>query len=443
MPRRLRFTAEKIIPLQTSLVDRHTKVIHDVIGMSLGRSRDSRNMGVDEITLEMMADLGNAKPRGILQRFGHPGASENAMGKQVARATNFRVRGGHLIHDSHLLDHSGKSPVFAQDPTQYLMDMAEDNPGDIMESVVIMTDQAWVLKDGTEQPYWTEDEDGFLRKTKKPNEEDLKYEYPVLRPTKFYNVDYVMEGALTDSLTASFMREMFSGTVHEDLMDMFMIADDAIQRYNIPIEVVPDKIEHVANAYLAQLGLNRRLTMTRQDKQAGVVPPVQDDAPPQEAPTVEKPQSAGPSTEDLQKQIDAMQASLDQQQDEDTVTITRDEYDQLQQDVASMRDEMAQFRTMVGQLVQSMQTLNQNHATLNNKVHRLNNEPQVKVDVPKQAGFQMQEWMTQASPTHVTQRPYDQSTQASGDHPVPIPESGDPALITLANSISRKASQTH
>lgn len=260
MSNRMRFHAQNIISLKQSRVDRQHKIIHDVVAMQIGCGQDSRDLGVDHKTLHQMATLGNQKARGVLGRFGHPGASDNAMGYQVMRAKNFRVIGDQLLHDAHLILHAQDSPVFERDPLDYLMNMADDNPQDLGESVVITTDLAWVLNDGSEIEYWKDAE-------ATPQPQSSRFDYPILRPVTFHNVDFVMEGNLTpDGLYSQFANAMFADSVHGDLMTLFNNADVVRQRYHIPIEALPNKIVQVGNSYLHHLGLGETLTMETRTK---------------------------------------------------------------------------------------------------------------------------------------------------------------------------------
>ena len=238
-------------------VDRENNTIHGVVAMQGGVEALGHGCMSDRKTLEMMATLASQIPGGVLMRFGHPGASDNAMGHQVARAVNHRVETDStgrdaLVHDAEMITEAAGSPVFARDPIEYLLNMAERQPQNIGESVVILADEVWVQPDGSEEPVWIEDPDSIWGVSENvAAQESSIYDLPVLRPTRYWNVDFVMEGALTHN---GLFSQLFDGTGHAYADQAFQFVDQWREQFNIPLENVPRKVSQVVGRYLEQRG---------------------------------------------------------------------------------------------------------------------------------------------------------------------------------------------
>lgn len=192
------------------VIDRSNLRIEGVCAMHTGEALGHAIMA-DSVTLSQMAMLGNNRVKGVRGRFGHPGLSENATGKQVQIARNFEVSGNKLIHTSQLLETARKSPAFPQDPVEFILDLAENNPTEFGESVVIEANLAWVLVDGSERELSDKELPG--PDLEKPA--DAINKLPAIRPTEFHYVDFVNEGALT-------YNGMFAPTNYDNLADMNM-----------------------------------------------------------------------------------------------------------------------------------------------------------------------------------------------------------------------------
>jgi hypothetical protein len=444
MSNRMRLHAQNIVSLKQSRVDRQHKVIYDVVAMQIGPGLDSRDLGVDRKTLHQMMELGNKKSRGVLGRFGHPSASDNAMGYQVMRAKNFRVVDNKLLHDAHLILHAQDSPVFDRDPLDYLMNMAEDNPQDLGESVVITTDLMWVLENGSELAYW-EDQGNAIPT---PQPQNSLFDYPILRPQKFHNVDFVMEGNLTpEGLYSQFATAMFADSVHSDLMTLFNNVDDVRQRYNIPIEVLPDKLVHVGNSYLHHLGLGENFTMTAEQTpqvaldQDTSIPPAVDITP------------TDSTLADFQDQIHALSARIDQSaitEDDNSVTLSQEEYSRLlglETQLVTIQQQMQQLFQLMSGLQGNYESLHTNQQSLNQKVLVLNNEQAQVVPVPTSA---QQVAMSSHSipPALLTQQPsyFDQRLAQDhaqlGDQSAHLTQADNP-MGRLMNNVGRRNQAKH
>ncbi len=263
---RVRFKSTIGRQMSAMTIDRELGIIEGTTAMEGGVEALGHGFMSDDKTLEIMLELSKQSPDGVLMRFGHPGASDNAMGYQVAVAKDFYIDDGNLRHDVHLIAESSKSPRFAQDPTEYLLDIAENNPRWIGESVVISTNAVWVMADGSERPagwFYNEETGEYVYGSRPDDDEELKYELPVLRPLDFHNVDFVMEGALTHD---GLFQKMFDGTGHAYADQAFQFVDQWREQFNIPLEQVPRKVRQVLGRYLEQRGYEsgvaaRELTM--------------------------------------------------------------------------------------------------------------------------------------------------------------------------------------
>lgn len=250
------------IPVSQPKIDRKALTIRGVTAMQSGVEALGHGCMTDDKTLEMMLELAQDNPKGFFrQRFGHPGISENAAGKQVAQAHNFTIKNGNLIHDSKLLESSRKSPVFAQDPIDFLLTVAEKEPGMFGESVVIDADTVWTLPDGREISRWpqrdengkTVGEDGVVREAGSYRPINALTPLPVLRPTEFYYVDFVSEGALThEGLFPEGMQRLFASGVNAYAEELFSLVDNWIESYGIPLSELPKKCDQLLTAYMHQ-----------------------------------------------------------------------------------------------------------------------------------------------------------------------------------------------
>ena len=99
-----------------------------------GELNDDRPLYIDEVTLQQVAEHGNAAVRGIKSRWTHPSMSSDGLGSALGRARNFRVEGSAVYADITILktsDHSPKGNI-----GQYVLDMAEEDPESFGLSIV-------------------------------------------------------------------------------------------------------------------------------------------------------------------------------------------------------------------------------------------------------------------------------------------------------------------
>ena len=247
--------------LDGSRIDKEKDMLYGVTAMMSGVEATGHGVMADLTTLQMMAELGNANPKGIRGRFGHPAMSENATGKQVQVADNFSVVGNKLVHDSDLLSSARKSPAFSRDPVDFIMHVAEFHPTEFGESVVVSADTVWTLEDGREMPvvvYWPgeygyPDLTGF-RDVEFDNEDrptTATTDLPVMRPYTFHYVDFVNEGALTHDGMFSVAEEVFAGHSSEYAIQLFALVDEWRKRYQIPLSEIGGKVEQLTAKYIS------------------------------------------------------------------------------------------------------------------------------------------------------------------------------------------------
>lgn len=243
-------------------VDRSTLTIRGVTAMNEGEAL-GHFVWADHKTVSQTVAL--LQGRRLPSRFGHTTMSENSMGKKVGHGVNWRVEGQSVRHDMQLLEAARVSPVFGQDPVEYLLQMAEKSPEAMGESFVVKHGLAWLMDDGTDAEYlywWMDTPDDYPDHDKESEDRrplGAVYPYPSIRPTSFYSIDFVSEGALTHNglYDAGFLASMFSGTSSEFASEMFQLIDQLRERYKIPVEEIPRKATLFMATYLQMRGLSR------------------------------------------------------------------------------------------------------------------------------------------------------------------------------------------
>lgn len=381
-------------------IDRQNLLIRGVTAMQSGVEALGHGCMTDDKTLQMMLELTNDnKPR--RQRFGHPGVSENATGKQVAQASNFSIKDGNLIHDSRLLESARKSPAFAQDPIEYILHIAENNPTEFGESVVIDADVVWTLTDGRDVPQYQRpkdeedrrrnatfiDVDGVERHSHNYKPVNALTALPVLRPVEFYYVDYVGEGALThEGMFPASMQRLFSTGVNAYAEELFNLVDNWRNEYGIELEQLPKKLDQLLNAYM-QRRTNEEINMKRRftNHVAESAQKFEDENELEQSETLQSEADDGQGDElDQAEQVAAQ-----------IIAGTVEEFENAGL-LAEMSDRMDQFEDVLERMTQKfdrmLSLLNTNleaTAAMQRNVARLSGDPVVTQRVPKQAQPQM------------------------------------------------------
>jgi hypothetical protein len=170
-------------------VDRDKKVIRGFAVAEAGPFKSEGRGEFDSDAIHTIARMMNAAPSGLKSRLAHPGLSEDGIGSFLGRAKNARVemarrpdREGKtklvdmVRADLHLDPSSFASPK--GNLGQYVMDLAESDPGSFGSSLVLQADQEY-----------RRDEKGVLARDDEGNELP-----PLWRPTRLHASDVVDEG---------------------------------------------------------------------------------------------------------------------------------------------------------------------------------------------------------------------------------------------------------
>lgn len=116
-------------------IDRATGVLRGVSVIERGAAI-GHDFDIDEQTLTQVMEHGNRAPAGIKSRLTHPNACHDGLGREAGRCRNFRLSeaGDRVLADLHLLDALARSPE--GDYRTWLLDIADEDPGQIGMSVV-------------------------------------------------------------------------------------------------------------------------------------------------------------------------------------------------------------------------------------------------------------------------------------------------------------------
>lgn len=116
-------------------VDRENRIIR---GFSVATVGEALGHGIyfDSEFLDELVAAGNKSKAGLKSRFDHPNASSTSMGTVLGRAKNFTRDGNQVRADLHLLDAASNTP--SGDLAEYVMSLAEEDPGIFGTSVVVM-----------------------------------------------------------------------------------------------------------------------------------------------------------------------------------------------------------------------------------------------------------------------------------------------------------------
>lgn len=120
-------------------VDRDKRILYGVQVAMLGEAK-GHGMELDQTTLNQIVALGNAAPRGVKARFGHPTECTPGLGTVIGYRKNFRVDGDYVKADLHLLEPDPEDTVMRRN-IAHVMAMAEQAPDKIGNSVVITAER--------------------------------------------------------------------------------------------------------------------------------------------------------------------------------------------------------------------------------------------------------------------------------------------------------------
>lgn len=140
--------------LSSAQIDRTQGVIR---GVQIIRVGEARGHGVhqDLEFIQDLVELGNAQPKGVKSRFGHPAMSDDALGTELGRFKNFRLQGESAVADLHLGSYAAKSPK--GDLREYILTMAEEDPEMFGNSIVFIPGRKYTVNEEGEKEYYGDD----------------------------------------------------------------------------------------------------------------------------------------------------------------------------------------------------------------------------------------------------------------------------------------------
>ena len=172
------FRAQVVSSDSKTGADLEHNVIRGYVVAEEGKTKTPGRGEFDLTSLEMLRDLGNAKPEGVRVRFQHPSESDDGLGKFIGRAKNFRLDqrdGRHILRaDAYINDAAMTMNVNGGDPYgKYLLNLASTDPGAFQSSIVIPS---------------------MGQKLERERDADGNKQSPLFRPTKLFASDFVDEG---------------------------------------------------------------------------------------------------------------------------------------------------------------------------------------------------------------------------------------------------------
>ena len=220
----------KAIPVEPEML-RSDPVFNQVVGVDKENNRvlgyvvaqeGVFKTGQGQFTFESLArivELGNAAPRGLRVRFGHPTLSDDGLGKYLGRATNFRLDGDKVRADLKINATALKEPPQGGRPLgEYVMELASNDAGALSSSLVLKTDRI-VSEDEDVPDVWL--------------------------PTELMASDVVDEGDAVDNfLSSDYLKSLPTGVVYQatQLIDQ--------QFKGQPRDVVESRLNSFLNRYL-------------------------------------------------------------------------------------------------------------------------------------------------------------------------------------------------
>lgn len=133
---------------KTSKIDKTRKVLSDVVVVQTGEA-SGHGVHLDQEFIENVVQLSKSHKVGVKARFGHPSMSSDALGTEIGRFHNFRVRGNQAIADLHLGTYAEKSPN--GDYPTYIMDFAEEDPDAFGTSIVFKAGEPYQIDEKGEK----------------------------------------------------------------------------------------------------------------------------------------------------------------------------------------------------------------------------------------------------------------------------------------------------
>lgn len=202
-------------------VDARNKKIMGAKVIELGELNDTRNLIVDEETLDQVLMLGNAPNKGIKVRYTHPRDKEDGIGKHLGRATNFRRDNEAVYADISLASVAFSNPD--GNYGQYILDFATEDPEAFGLSLSTTLDVELMLES-------------------QPEEGPVPIRFERIKAVDFVGDPAATRGGLfEESIEESALQEAeMSDNMFAELKENDAIAPDQVEGQ---VEVVEEKVE--------------------------------------------------------------------------------------------------------------------------------------------------------------------------------------------------------
>jgi hypothetical protein len=202
-------------------VDVRNRKIMGAKVIELGELNDTRNLIVDEETLDQVLMLGNAPNKGIKVRYTHPRDKEDGIGKHLGRATNFRRDNEAVYADISLASVAFSNPD--GNYGQYILDFATEDPEAFGLSLSTTLDVELMLES-------------------KPEEGPVPIRFERIKAVDFVGDPAATRGGLfEESIEESALQEAeMSDNMFAELKEKDAIAPDQVEGQ---VEVADKKIE--------------------------------------------------------------------------------------------------------------------------------------------------------------------------------------------------------
>jgi hypothetical protein len=162
-------------------VDKENRTIKEVVLIEPNREASGHGLFVDDFMVNQVVELGSQSEVGFKARFDHPNACTSAMGTQLGRLKNFKLKGGKAVADLHIGEFTKDAP--GGDMGKWLLSVAAEDPDQVGFSIVFSQAEPEMFEAG-------EGDDA----------DSPEFLYPHARIGAFHGADIVDEGAATSSL---------------------------------------------------------------------------------------------------------------------------------------------------------------------------------------------------------------------------------------------------
>lgn len=231
------------VKFDPSNVNREDGIIHDVIMCQAG---PAKGHGI-HLEPEFISDVveyakANYTNIGLKARFGHPSMSNDALGTEMGKFHDFRLREDQAIADLHLYKASENSPTHPG-MRSWMLDMAEEDPAAIMSSIVFSEDY-----------YYKYDDNGnkVIVENALSGEKNDKL-FVKLKSLHF--CDIVDEGAATDKLFSAELNKDKFAVIATEFLNEHPEVDQFVR--NNPDKIV-EFVENRKNDYSFNKTINQK-----------------------------------------------------------------------------------------------------------------------------------------------------------------------------------------